>query len=465
MALGMIVAIALATQGAAPGATQQGATQQGEAAAVPPAAQSTSQPMTLADMLAATYRNNPTLGADREGLKILDEDVSTARAAARPTLVAEGTLTRSEFDVIGTGGIGGVRVNQPLFRGGRVRNNVRAAETNVLAGRETLRQSEIQVVERVVAAYAGVLRDREAVALNDESIAALGRIAKGEQDRMEIGDGTTTNLAQARARLAGATALRDTVRRRLDQSVAAFRQLTGVEPGALAPLPPLPELPTDRDTAVDQATDLNPEVRQARLARRVADYQRKAAEANLLPTLDFSGSFQRRDEIVQILNREIRQTLGTFQLVLTVPLFQGGGEYAAIRRAKHVVGVRDFEIAEIEREVGLDVAVAWSALRTARDSVENYGRVVAENQTAVNGVKREAQFDQRTVIEVLNAEAELRNASISLIDSRHDAYVAAVRLLAAIGRLTPESFGAQIDRYDPDVHYRAVSHKWIGTGP
>lgn len=426
-------------------------------AAAPAAAQTT-----LSDALVTAYRSNPTLAADREGLKILDEDVASARAAGRPTLVAEGNLTHSALDVDGTGGIVGARLTQPVFRGGRIRNSIAASDANVEAGRQSLRQSEADVFLAVIDSYSAVLRDEEIVRLNAAQVTTLGEIRAAEQRRLDLGERTRTDVAQADARLSTLLANVTTAERRLEESRTRFRELTGLAPDGLAPLPDLPSLPGSMDDAMAAAWSENPRILQARAAEKVASYQIRVAEGGLLPTVDASASVNRRDEIVQILGRRLNQDLATFQMVVTVPIFQGGAEYAAVRRAKHTRALRMREIDEATNEVTRDVAVAWKRLETARAAVSALGEAVSANDRAVAGVRREAGVGSRTTLDLLDAERELRDAQVSLVAARHDAYVAGYRLLAAIGRLSVERLGLPTDAYDPDEHYRRSAGRWVG---
>lgn len=421
--------------------------------------------MTLETAFVEAYRTNPTLRADREGLKILDEDVAAAKSQGRPSLVAEGTFTRAELDVSGSGYIVGGRFTQPLFRGFRVANNVKAAETNVRAGRESLRQSEIDIFHGVAEQYSAVLRDREILGLNRSLIEILSTVRAGEQRRLDLGERTRTDLSQSDARLAEARAALSRAQQRAAESETRFRSLVGVLPDGLAPLPPLQRLPASRDEAIDLALQFNPRVRQKKLGAEVARHQVNAAKGALLPSVDFVASANKRDEIVQIIGRNLRQEFATLQAVVTIPLFQGGAEYAAVRRAKHTYNVRLNEIEEESRAVYADAAIAWDRLFAARQSRAALAEAIAANESAVSGVRREALNGSRTTLDVLDAERELRDARIAHAAAAHDEYVASFGLLAALGTATAADLHLEVERYDPDQHYRAVSDRWIGFGP
>lgn len=436
--------------------------------AMPAAAQENGtavKPMTLEQAFAAAYGTSPTLRADREGLKILDEDVAAARSQGRPQLQGEGTLTRAEMDVQGTGYIVGARLTQPLFRGFRIRNNIRAAQANVRAGRESLRQSEIDAFRDIAVQYSAVLRDREIMALTQTMMGNLTTILKAEERRLELGDRTRTDVAQSEARLATADATYSAAMQRMAESATRFRSLVGYDPGDLAPLPPLPQLPASRDQAIDMAMEFSPRIRQKKLEAEVAGHQVDAAKGALAPQVDFIASIHHRDEIVQILGRQLKQDLATFQATVTIPLFQGGAEYTAVRRAKHTRNVRQIEIEEETRAVYADAAVAWDRLMAAQRSRASLAKAITANETAVQGVKREALTGSRTTIDVLDAEAELRDARAAYVNAVHDEYVAKFGLISALGTATAADFNLEVNAYDPDVHYRSTQGRWIGFGP
>ena len=210
--------------------------------------------LTLEEAFVAAYKDSPTLRADREGLKILDEDIAAAKSAGRPTIQAEGTFTRAELDVTGNGYIVGARLTQPVFRGFRVANNVKAAQTNVRAGRESLRQSEIDVFREVATQYSAVLRDREVLSLNQALIGNVQTIRQAELRRLELGERTRTDVAQSEARLASALASLARAEQYLSESETRFQSLVGQRPTALAPLLPLPQLPGSRAAGMTRST-------------------------------------------------------------------------------------------------------------------------------------------------------------------------------------------------------------------
>ena len=96
---------------------------------------------------------------------------------------------------------------------------------------------------------------------------------------------------------------------------------------------------------------------------------------------------------------------------------------------------------EAERQVEAQVNAAWQNLVAARVIIISAEASVEANQLALEGVRRESMVGTRTTLDVLDAEQELLNAQVSLVEARRNEQTAAFSLLAAAGLLTPASIG------------------------
>src|SRR3546814_2861716 len=120
---------------------------------------------TLRQALIHAYRTNPSLTAARAGLRATDEGVPIAKAAARPTLSA--TADYQEFVVRSANSFSAPlraanaksNLYFPLYQGGRVKNEIRAADARVEAGRANLRFTEADVFTAIVSVSMDVMRD------------------------------------------------------------------------------------------------------------------------------------------------------------------------------------------------------------------------------------------------------------------------------------------------------------------
>ena len=92
----------------------------------------------------------------------------------------------------------------PVYTGGAATQAIQAAGRDVLQGRQQLRAIEAQVMAQVVTAYMDVIRDTEALRINQENLKVLQRQLQETSAEFDVGEVTKTDVAQAEARLATA---------------------------------------------------------------------------------------------------------------------------------------------------------------------------------------------------------------------------------------------------------------------
>ena len=125
-------------------------------------------------------------------------------------------------------------------------------------------------------------------------------------------------------------------------------------------------------------------------------------------------------------------------LNLSVPIYQGGAEYSAIRLNKEAEGERRLNVDQVRDQIQANVVQSWGQLEAAKAQVEAAIRQNDAAERALEGVRNEAQAGQRTTLDVLNAEQALVNARVSLIVAQHDRVVASYSLVSAVGRLSAQ---------------------------
>jgi outer membrane protein len=247
---------------------------------------------TIYQAMAKAYENNPDLNAARAGLRATDEGVALAKSGYRPFIGAEATTTSTNASgrVTNSASVG-VSITQTLFDGFQTRNNVRAAEAAVFAGRENLRGTEIDILLATVQAYANVNRDNQIVVYRKQNIAFLQEQFSAARARFDVGESTRTDVSLAEAQLAGAKASLTAAVAQAKSSAAVYAQIVGSIPKNLKPVPlPSKLLPASLDIAVAQGTREHPAVLAALFGVDAAGYKVKSEEGAFLPGVTVSGS-------------------------------------------------------------------------------------------------------------------------------------------------------------------------------
>ena len=425
---------------------------------------------TLREALVSTYQANPTLTAQRENLKATDAGVAIAKAAGRPTVTGSVGVTRDltrsgRFDTGLSKGpfiTGGVDVAYPLFQGGSVRNDIKAAKTRVEAGRANLRAVEGDIFTEAVAAYMDVIRARATTELNNNNVRVLVTNLEAARDRFEIGDVTRTDVAQSEARLSLA---RSRLILTQGQEITAeenYRRVIGKDPGALQPPPPLPPFPATADEAVRVALVNNPDLIAAERQARAAGYDVNAVRGTRLPTVSAvaSGDYARTTS-GETGGIDRAGTATSVGIQSRIPIYQGGLPSARVRQAQALEGqALELRVAA-ERRVVADARSAFADYRAALDAIQANEVAVRANELALEGVRAENSVGTRTILDVLDAEQELLNSQVLLVTARRDYYVAGFRLLNAMGQAEADDLGLEGGPlYDPLGNYRRVANDW-----
>lgn len=425
---------------------------------------------TLEEALSAAYVNNPTLAAERAALRATDERVPQALANWRPTFEAFGGVGKRAIEgnrrtTFGGGNQNltprtyGAQVTQPLFRGGRTIAETRAAENAVRSGRARLDSVEQQVLLNAVTAYMDVYRDQAVLDLQIRNEQRLARQLEATRDRFQVGEVTRTDVFQAEARLAGATAARVGAEGSLERSRATYRNVVGEVPGVLTQ-PAIPrDLPKGLDQAITTAKRQNPDILEAEFAERSSLDTVDQVSGEGLPTLSLQGAAQRDHENTF----EGAQTDSVEALVnLDVPLYQAGAVDSRLRQSKQNV-VENRRILDQRRLDAIEAATsAWNNLQTARAALTSFRKAVQANEVALEGVQREAEVGARTVLDILDAEQELVDSQVDLVGAQRDEIVATFELKTAVGELSASELKLPVEYYDPAVHYKDVRNRWFG---
>ncbi len=332
-------------------------------------------------------------------------------------------------------------VSLPLYRGGSVKNQVKAAKAQSDASYVGKRSAEAQVFSEVVAAYADVIRDRQILALSRDNLDTLTTTLNATRSRFLARDLTRTDLAQAESRVALAVGEVETAEANLIEATEEFRRVTGMQAAALAPLPPLRNLPADPETAAAVALEENPQVLGARAVVEARRYEWRAAKGGALPTVSAvaNGRYGNSGAIpVQNDNGRFGATVG---FSVNVPLFQGGRTSAGIREASIRESQAILTTRDLERTLTARARSEYANWRATGAVVGASERAVAAARSALAGVRAESDVGTRTILDILNAEQELRNAQVQLVSAQRDSYVAAFALMTTMGRTQAHHLG------------------------
>ena len=427
---------------------------------------------TLPEALVKAYQTNPQLNAERARQRGTDENVPQALAGYRPQIVASlsaglqavrnllpdnsvQTATLRPWQI-------GVTVNQVLYNGNKTANSVRVAEFQVKSGREALRNAGQGVLLDAVTAYMNVLAGQALVEAQRANVAVLREIQATTKRRLEAGDVTPTDTAQAEARVSRGLADLNAAEVAFAIAKETYAQVIGEAPSQLAAASTVDNLSPNGLAAVKQtASHEHPAILGAAYDVDVAQTTIKVAESGLLPSVSVQASASRAVQTDQTLTTTTTDQASVIGQ-LNVPIYDGGTAASQTRQAKEMASQSRMVLEQVRNQTRTAVVSAWVSNEGTKVALSAAEAEVHAANIALQGVRREAAGGQRTTIDVLNAQQDLTNARSRLIQSQRDRVIASYTLLSAVGRLDVQILKLNTPDYLPEVHYHQVRDAWHG---
>jgi outer membrane protein len=413
------------------------------------------QAETLYGAMAKAYNDNPDLIAARASQRALDESIAIAKAGGRPSLSGTATATYKNVDgTVSKSSEVELSISQSLFDGFKNKNSVLAANSRILAGQQSLLSNEMDILISVVQSYVDVLLNQQISSIRNQNLDFLVEQLSAARARLDAGEGTRTDVAQAQASLAAAKAQLVAANTNLKSSSAIYKQVVGVKPRGLK-VPKIPKgvLPRNLNTALGLGLQNHPALVSARLSIDASAYDIEVSRSALLPGVNLSGSLSETNQGVS--EAKIGATL-------SIPIYAGGANAAKLRQSQETLGQVQIQLDSARRLIEQIVIDAWVNYQSAQASITANEAQVRAAGIALRGAVEERKAGQRTILDVLNAQAVVLDAREALTQSRRNYIVAAYNILYSTGQLTTSGLGLNVARYNPNAHYEAVKDKWFG---
>src|SRR5580693_7441610 len=405
---------------------------------------------TIGGALIKAYLTNPDINTQRAAVRVADENVPKANAGYLPTVEATANIGIERAQTSEIGAAAGSSSSVDVF-----------LKPQVFGAREQLRNTEQNTLLSGLTAYMDVLEDTAILGLDNNNVDVLKEQLRETRDRFTVGEVTRTDVAQAEASLAQGQGIALSAVATLQAAVARYRQFIGDQPTSLAPVKPLVRpIPKTLPEAISISQIEHPAISGSLHGVDAAQLQVKIAEGALYPTIGLTASLTNQYDSngtpgLHVLNGQI---VGQ----ITIPIYQGGAEYASTRQAKESLSQQEIQTDSLRNQVRQAVVAAWGLNEAAVGVVRAARASVSANEVALTGVREEAKVGQRTTLDVLNAQQALLQARTTLVQAEHDQVVDSYQLLSSIGRLNIPTLGLAVAEYDPRVHFDQVKSKWIG---
>ncbi|MCP5208709.1 MAG: TolC family outer membrane protein [Hahellaceae bacterium] len=334
----------------------------------------------------------------------------------------------------------GVSLTQPVFRA-QTWFSYQASKSNTKIAEAQFEISQQQLILDVSTAYFNVLRAQDQLTTTQAAEAAFKRQWEQSKERFDVGLIAITEVHEARATYDSSQTARIRAEGNLDIALESLSRLTGTRIDTLSVLaedfPITQPAPTNLNAWLEQSLANNLSVKAGRYTLETLQESLKVEKSGHYPTLDLYASYDNSD-FNGPSPADDNQNQASVGLSFNLPLYQGGGTQASVKKARYQVEEARHNLDTVTRNVKLDTTRYYRTINTDIQTVNSQKQLIVSRESALEATRAGYSVGTRNIVEVLDAE---RNYYLALFDyatARYDYVIDTLLIKQAAGTLSPQ---------------------------
>ena len=405
--------------------------------------------ITLLDALNLTYQNNIQLNAERENIKVSEEDIKISEAAYKPSVTVSGsksyentntlknqnggTATKNDVDPFTTS----LKIEQTILDYGR---DLTLEKNKVLLtlAKAQLIKKEQEVLHDAINAFTNLILSREKLNINSKNLNLLIRQVENDKIRRDRGQITNTDVAQSESSLAGAQAQFAKSKSDLLISKLNYENIIGkindtnnLKKSSNA----IVNIPKTLSEAINLSKQNNPDILIAKLDLEKSKKDIAISESDLKPTASVSLEKSYTDDLSSTIAERNKDIL---KATVSWPFYSGGKKKHKISKNTNLTNRKRLLLDHAVKTNETNVASAWSSLESSKSFLNSVKVQLKSAEIANDGIAAEYERGSRTTLDVIQSNSLLLSAQLSLVNSERDYLMAQYNLLKSVGLLNSQ---------------------------
>ena len=403
--------------------------------------------VTLLDAIKQTFKNNAELNAERENIKVSKQDLNISKADYLPSLTITGSKSNEETNKLTNQGGGdasisdvdpfttSIKLEQTLVDFGRGAEHEKNKIGIVLAESKLLKKEQ-EIIYKAIETFTGLVFAREKVSINRRNLNLLERQVETDSLRLERGQITISDLAQSESSLAGARAQyiqaqNDVVTNKLNYEniIGNIDEINDLNKS----LETIAKIPQSLESAINLSKSNNPDIQIAKYELDQTEKDLQIAKSDLAPSATLSLERSYSEDLSSTYDEREKDVL---KATVSWPFYSGGSNRAKVNKNQSLKNRKKLLLDNVIKSNQSNVASAWSNLQSSESLLTSVRSQVKAAEIANEGISAEYERGSgRTTLDVIQSNALLLNAQISLANSERNYVLAQYNLLKSIGLL------------------------------
>ena len=403
--------------------------------------------LTLKEALIQTYKNNTELNAERENIKVSQEDLTISKADYLPSASITGSKSKESTNKL-TNQSGGdasitdvdllttsIKIEQTLIDFGRDAE-YKKKKIGINLAEAKLLKKEQDILYKAIEAYSGLILANEKLTINQRNLSLLERQVETDKVRLERGQITVSDLAQSESSLAGAQAQfiqakNEIVTNKLNYEniIGKILNLKSLEKTSES----IVSMPQTLNDAIDLSKQNNPDITIAKLELEQSEKDIEIAESDLKPTATLSLERSYSDDLSSTYDEREKDVL---KATVSWPFYSGGKKRVTISKNQSLKTRQRLLLDNAIKTNDTIVATAWANLQFSKSFLDSVRLQVRAAQIANEGITAEYERGSgRTTLDVIQSNTLLLDAKVSLSNSERNYLLAQYNFLKSVGLL------------------------------
>jgi len=404
--------------------------------------------ITLIEAIKEAYDNNPKLNAERENLKISQENINISKSNFLPTVTISGyksaentsKLTNRSGEDASKDDVSplqtSILVEQKLYDQSR-KPDLEKNEIGLEIARLKLKKVEQEIIYESVEAYTNLVLNNKKLEINLLNVSLLERQVETDRARLEKGEINLTDVAQSEASLAGANAKLIQVRNDIVTSKLIYEKTIGkinnseeVNESYVFKY----KLPNNLKEANIISKQFSPELNIVKLELEQANKDVAIAKSDLSPSATLSFQATQTDDTSSTYDESDKETL---KATVSWPFSLGGKNLSSLRKNKSLRDQKALLLEDAKRSNEALVSSAWSNFKSSKSLLNSIRVQVKASEIANEGISIEYESGLgRSTLDVIQSNSILLDAKNNLATSQRNHFLSQYKLLLALGQLT-----------------------------
>jgi outer membrane protein len=403
--------------------------------------------LTLKEALIQTYKNNTELNAERENIKVSQEDLTISKADYLPSATITGSKSKESTNKLTnqSGGDASITDVDPLTA------SIKLEQTLIDFGRDAeyqkkkiginlaeakLLKKEQDIFYKAIEAYSGLILANEKLTINQINLSLLERQVETDKVRLERGQITVSDLAQSESSLAGAKAQFIQAKNEVVINKLNYENIIGKisNPKSLEKTSEsIVLMPQTLNGAIDLSKQNNPDITIAKLELEQSEKDIEIAESDLKPTATLSLERSYSDDLSSTYDEREKDVL---KATVSWPFYSGGKKRVTVSKNESLKTRKRLLLDNVIKTNDTIVATTWANLQSSKSFLDSTRLQVGAAEIANEGITAEYERGSgRTTLDVIQSNTLLLNAKVSLANSERNYLLAQYNLLKVIGLL------------------------------